>query len=181
MGLTGCGSAEILPPAATPAASPPLERRPAGRVVPRVDAGPPTAPSGGARLDPRARTVRLPGGEPLGAGVGPTRIVETEAFVYVTDTAQEALLVYEKGPALNYRRRAHLPGAPYALAVDEARDRLWVTLTATNELVGFTLDGGVQEVERYPTVRQPGQVRVDGTSVVVTGSDQTQTLTPSGA
>ena len=38
---------------------------------------------------------------------------------------------------------------------------LWVTLTATNELVGLDTSGAtLREVARYPTARQPNSVAV---------------------
>jgi DNA-binding beta-propeller fold protein YncE len=51
---------------------------------------------------------------------------------------------------------------PYGIASDPKRDLAWVTLTASNEVVGFDMTGGAP-VQRYrlPTVRQPNSVAVD--------------------
>ncbi|MEJ7891018.1 MAG: hypothetical protein WKF94_00060 [Solirubrobacteraceae bacterium] len=126
--LAGCGSADTLPPPA--AGAPPVVRAPGGEAV----------------LDTRARTITV-GGMRADAGVGPTAIAETEEHVYVTDTVQDALLVFRKEPKLSLQRRAYLPGAPVALEVDEARDRLLVTLDATGEMVAVTLDGAVKALQ----------------------------------
>jgi DNA-binding beta-propeller fold protein YncE len=67
-----------------------------------------------------------------------------------------------------------LPGTPYGLAYDPLRDRLWVTLTAANQLVGFdTHADPPREIARIPTVRQPNTVAVDGTTgaLAVAGAD----------
>jgi DNA-binding beta-propeller fold protein YncE len=71
-------------------------------------------------------------------------------------------------------RTLPLPGTPYGLAYDAARDRLWVTLTATNQLVGFdTRADPPREIARIPTVRQPNTVAVDEATgrLAVTGPD----------
>ena len=64
--------------------------------------------------------------------------------------------------ALRPGGRLPLPGSPYGISYDDARDRLWVTLTATNEVVGIDLGGEVPRVvERLPTIRQPNTVAVN--------------------
>jgi hypothetical protein len=75
---------------------------------------------------------------------------------------------------LTLTRRGALPGAPYGLTVDPVRHRLWVTLTARNELVSLPADGRPRPVLRLPTVRQPDTVAVDsllGTVAVGGGAD----------
>lgn len=116
-----------------------------------------------------ARTLRLVDEAP--AGVGPTHVVAFGNRVYVVDTRGGALLIYHLEPRLTLTRRVHLPGAPYGLALDPVRRRLWVTLTQTNELVGLVADKTAPEVARLPTIRQPDAVAVDSASgtVAVTG------------
>ena len=54
------------------------------------------------------------------------------------------------------------PGAPYALALDQTRGVLYVTLTASNELESFRFTGTTVVPDRvWPTVRQPDAVAVD--------------------
>lgn len=54
------------------------------------------------------------------------------------------------------------PHSPYGITYDETRDRLWVTLTGRNQLVGFDFTGRTpREVARFPTVRQPRTVGVN--------------------
>jgi DNA-binding beta-propeller fold protein YncE len=117
-----------------------------------------------------ARTLRRVGRAP--AGVGPTHVVPGgDAWLYVTDTRGGALLVYRIAPTLELVRRLHLPGAPYGVAVDPVRNRLWVTLTAGNEVVELPAHGRPHVLRRLPTVRQPNGVGVDPRSgrVFVTG------------
>lgn len=109
-------------------------------------------------LDVRGGSV----GEGLRAGEGSTNAV-TDRFdrVLVADTRGDALLAFSVDP-LVMRQRYPVPGAPYGLAYDPKRDLAWVTLTATNEVVGFDVAGGQPEERyRFPTVEQPNDVAVD--------------------
>ncbi len=81
--------------------------------------------------------------------------------ILVTDTTGDELLAYTTD-TLMLRQRFPAGLAPYAVAYDDTADRAWVTLTETNEVVGFDLSSGVGvETARYPTVRQPNSVTVD--------------------
>lgn len=105
-------------------------------------------------------------------GVGPTHVVTDERnLAYVADTAGGAILVVRLRPRLQVVRRVYMPGSPYGIAIDNRRRRLFVTLTATNELVELTADGRPLERARHPTVRQPDTVAVDERTgrVFVTG------------
>jgi hypothetical protein len=109
-------------------------------------------------VDVRAGSVD----EGLRAGEGSTNAV-TDRFgrVLVADTEGGALLAFSLDPLL-MRQRYPVPGAPYGLAYDPKRDLLWVTLTATNEVVAFDVAGGEpEEKHRFPTVEQPNNVAVD--------------------
>lgn len=196
--LAGCGSAGTreLPPAAGPPTSPPLSVVPAGSVsdgaLP-LGLGPVgaerTAVEGGARqavIDGRARQVELRetgATEPLAradAGVGPTRALSDGRWLWVLDTRGDALLVYRVRPQLELSRRVYLPGGPFALALDPARHRLWVTLAGANEVAELPAHGRPTELRRFPTVRQPDQVAVDARSgaVYVRGTDGLQRFAP---
>jgi DNA-binding beta-propeller fold protein YncE len=189
--LAGCGSATVdeLPPAARPARSPALHARPAGSVV-DLAARPAgiaftsasrTVAAGGrltAVVAPRARVLELYDTRThrrvarAPAGVGPTHVAAQGNHLYVTDTQGGALLVFAlDGDHLEPTRRVYLPGSPYGIAVDPVRHRLWVTLTARNELVALPAHGRPHVVLRLPTVRQPDTVAVDSArgSVAVTG------------
>lgn len=110
------------------------------------------------QLDVRAGTVD----EGLRAGKGSTNAV-TDRFgrVLVADTRGDALLAFSVDPLL-MRQRYPVAGAPYGLAYDPRRDLTWVTLTKTNEVVGFDVAGGQPEERyRFPTVEQPNNVAVD--------------------
>lgn len=113
--------------------------------------------------------------EPLGrapVGVGPTHVVtDGRNLAYVADTKGGALLVVRLKPELQVTRRVYLPGSPYGIAIDRERGRIYVTLTATNELVELSAGSRPGEIARYPTVRQPDTVAVDERTgrVFVTG------------
>ncbi|MBA2693172.1 MAG: YncE family protein [Rubrobacter sp.] len=112
---------------------------------------------------------RLEGGE------GPTHIVAgPEERFYVTDTRGGALLVYEgNGPEMV----ESVPlegGSPYGIAIDRERDELWITLVAENRVVRYDIGGGSpEEIESYPTVRQPNTVAVNSETgrVFVAGAE----------
>lgn len=120
-----------------------------------------------------ARTLERTGRAP--AGVGPTHVVSNgRGMLYVADTAGDGLVVLRTRPRLEVTRRVGFPGgAPYGIAFDRRRNRIWVTLTATNELV--ELNGGTRPgiLARYPAVRQPDTVAVDERTgrIYVTGHE----------
>jgi hypothetical protein len=119
--------------------------------------------------DPRTlkRTARA------AAGVGPTHVVAAGDRLYVADTRGGALLVFATRPKLALVRRVYLPGGPYGIALDPVRHRLWVTLTARNEVVELAATGRPHPLVRLPTVRQPDSVAVDPAlgTLAVTGRD----------
>ncbi|QLY28385.1 YncE family protein [Nocardia huaxiensis] len=79
----------------------------------------------------------------------------------VLDTAGGELLVYTADP-LVLHQRFPVGSSPYALAYDQRSETVWVTLTGSNEVVGYDLSTGIPvEVGRYPTVRQPNSVTID--------------------
>lgn len=95
----------------------------------------------------------------VAAGIGPTHVIgDGGNRMLVADTDGNAVLVYRLRPEFEIVRRIALPGEPYGLAADVERQRFWVTLTATNELVEIS---GRGETRRFPTVRQPNSVAVD--------------------
>jgi hypothetical protein len=145
-----------------------------GRVVRRLrDPGQPggAAAAGGplvAVVSVRSRRVSLYDvvtGKRVGeapAGVGPTHAVAARGLVYVADTQGDAILVYRLRPRFEFLDRANLPGAPYGLALDRRRGRLWVTLTQLDRVVRYELTTHApRRVASYPTVRQPNSVAVD--------------------
>lgn len=119
-----------------------------------------------------ATTLRRVGRVP--AGDGPTHVVAArDGRLVVTDTRGDALLVFAHRPQLRRVARLELPGAPYGLAYDRVRHRLWVTLTGRNEVVGVDAAATLpREFDRFPTVRQPNTVAVNPTTgrLFVTGT-----------
>ncbi len=190
--ISGCGSQTIaeLPPAAGPARAPAPAVTPAGRTVAAKQApaslafAPPTRALVDGRLavlEPRARTVALVDPQTrkqlqrAPAGVGPTHVLAVADRLYVTDTQGGALLVFATRPELVLTRRVFLPGAPYGIAVDRVRHRLWVTLTARNQVVSLPANGRPRPLVRLATIRQPNRVAVDSATgtVAVAGRDAT--------
>ncbi|CAA9457231.1 MAG: hypothetical protein AVDCRST_MAG25-282 [uncultured Rubrobacteraceae bacterium] len=118
------------------------------------------------------------------AGEGPTHVKAGPGNrFYVTDTRGDAVFVYGARPEPEQLDRVSLPGSPYGIAIDPGRGHLWVTLTARQQVVQFSLEGDtLREISRYPTVRQANTVAVDPASgrVFVTGKTdgQLQILDP---
>ena len=113
-------------------------------------------------------------------GAGPTHVVAGDGGLFwVADTDGGAVLGFRVG-SHGPRQVVRIPvGAkPYGEAYDARRGTLWVTLTATNQLVGLHLAGtAVRTRTTLATVQQPNTVAVDTSTgeLVVTGS------TPNGA
>jgi DNA-binding beta-propeller fold protein YncE len=125
------------------------------------------------------RTGRAP------AGVGPTHAVSNGGYyLFVTDTAGDALLVYHLRPKLELIRRYPLPGSPYGIAIDNRRGRIYVSQTALNQLTELVAGGRPSLVRRYATPQQPNSVAVDEARgrVFVTGKVDgvLQLLDPAG-
>ncbi|MFF0813779.1 hypothetical protein ACFYVR_01255 [Rhodococcus sp. NPDC003318] len=104
----------------------------------------------------------------LRAGEGATNLA-TDGFgrVLVTDTTGGELLALTTDPLMMHQRYP-VPDSPFGVAVDEKTGLVWVTVTGTNEVVGYDLSTGIPvEKHRFPTVRQPNAVAVDPDSGVV--------------
>ncbi|MER7011792.1 hypothetical protein ABT324_10230 [Saccharopolyspora sp. NPDC000359] len=101
-------------------------------------------------------------GAGLRAGKGATNAVQDRyGRILTIDTRGQELLAFSTDP-LVMKQRYPVPGAPYGLAYDPTRDLAWVTLTATNEIVGYDIAGGEpRERHRLPTITQPNSVAVD--------------------
>jgi DNA-binding beta-propeller fold protein YncE len=118
-------------------------------------------------------------------GVGPTHVRPGAAGIfYVADTQGNSVLVFEAGAGgVRQVGEVSTGGAPYGLAVDGSRQRLYVTLTGTNELRSYRIEATKLIAERsWATVRQPNDVAVDERTgrVVVAGTanGQLQFLDP---
>jgi hypothetical protein len=117
----------------------------------------------GRRVEAYAADGRALGTAP--AGVGPTHVQAGRAgLFYVADTEGNAILIFRVTSAGAHQvgtvRTAR--GAPYGIAVDGRRGRVYVTLTATNRLESFRISGrALTPDQTWPTVRQPNSVAVD--------------------
>lgn len=100
-----------------PAVSPPVAGAPPGRIV--ALPGEPEGPALDSRTGTLAVAVRKPDGVALvdlGSGI-------------------------ERAQRVRQVERISTGGAPYGLAVDAARRRLYVTLTGANQLRSYRIDG----------------------------------------
>ncbi|WP_226350824.1 YncE family protein [Pseudonocardia sp. ICBG601] len=99
----------------------------------------------------------------LPAGDGPTHLVaDRHGRLIATDTRGGHLIVVDPAGTPAEVGRVDLPGEPYGIAYDPVRDRVWVTATGANLLVGYDMtEPTPREVARIPTVRQPNTVAVD--------------------
>jgi DNA-binding beta-propeller fold protein YncE len=120
------------------------------------------------------------------AGAGPTHMVaDRRGHLLVVDTRGNRLLTFEVTPKLKKIGEMPLGGTPYGIAYDDVRDRLWVTLTARNQVAGVDLSSAKPAVvATFPTVRQPNTVAVDsatGRVFVASRTDGTvQLIDPPG-
>ena len=108
----------------------------------------------------------------LRAGLGATSMTADPAGrVLVTDTRGGQLLVFSVDPLIE-RQAYPVAGSPFGLA--GSATWAWVSLTATNTVVGYDLATGIPvEKVRYPTVQQPDSMAFDEqtrTLYVVSGS-----------
>ncbi len=97
------------------------------------------------------------------AGDGPTHLVaDKHGRLIASDTRGDAIRVFEPLPAPHQVGIANQPGGPYGMAYDATRDRLWVTSSGTNEVVGYDMaDATPNEVQRIATVQNPYTLGVD--------------------
>lgn len=98
------------------------------------------------------------------AGDGPTHLVADKHGRYLAaDTRGNAVRVFSTDP--KQIAEVPQPGAPYGIAYDPTRDRLWVASSGTNEVIGYDVSTDTpREVSRVPTVQNPYTLGVDATS-----------------
>jgi YD repeat-containing protein len=104
----------------------------------------------------------------------------SDDLVALADTDGDAVLIERIDPQITEVGRADAPGKPYGLAYDAQRRRLYVTLTATNQLQVIDLSDAAKPkiLGSVPTVQQPNSVAVDRPSgtVLITGSNPSGSL-----
>ncbi len=100
------------------------------------------------------------------AGEGPTHVVaDRRGRLIVTDTRGGTIRVFTPRPEPQQIAGVAQPGGPYGIAYDATRDRLWVTSTGANEVVGYDMtDATPHEVQRLRTVQNPNTLGVDTTT-----------------
>lgn len=97
------------------------------------------------------------------AGKGPTHLVaDKHGRMIAADTRGDTIRVFEPLPTPHEVGAVAQPGGPYGMAYDATRDRLWVTSSGTNEIIGYDMTAPTpREVQRLPTVQSPYTVGVD--------------------
>jgi DNA-binding beta-propeller fold protein YncE len=97
------------------------------------------------------------------AGAGPTHLVaDRHGRMIATDTRGDEVRVFTPRPTPQEVGSVAQLGGPYGIAYDPVRDRLWVTSTGSNEVVGYDMsDATPREVQRLPTVQNPNTLGVD--------------------
>lgn len=123
-------------------------------------------------------------GPALRAGNGATNaVVDRYGRVIVANTRDGELVAFYGSP-LVMRMRYPVPDGPFAVDYDRTRNLVWVSKTASNEVVGYELvDGEPQERARHDTVGQPDEIRVgaDGAVYVLSARDGgIQVIAPDG-
>ncbi|TWS19897.1 hypothetical protein FK529_07025 [Tsukamurella asaccharolytica] len=132
------------------------------------------------RLQSSVAEVDVAGGK-LGKGLRVGRGVTNAAVdpygrLFAVDTGKNQVIGYTVAP-LMAKFQYPEKGSPWAVGYDETDKLMWVTRTATNEVVGYALNTGIPEQRKlYPTVRQPNAIAVDAK----TGTLYVQSATGAG-
>ncbi|GAA1084759.1 hypothetical protein [Tsukamurella spumae] len=117
------------------------------------------------RLQSSITTVDVPGGK-IGKGLRVGRGVTNAAIdpngrVFAVDTGKNQIIGYSAAPLME-RFLYPETGSPWAVDYDATDKLMWVTRTATNQVVGYALGSGMPEQRKlFPTVRQPNAIAVD--------------------
>jgi DNA-binding beta-propeller fold protein YncE len=100
------------------------------------------------------------------AGAGPTHLIaDRHGRMIAADTRGDAVRVFTLAPTPKQVGSAAQPGAPYGIAYDPVRDRLWVASSGTNEIIGYDMaTPNPVEIQRFPTVQNPYSLGVDSKS-----------------
>lgn len=123
-------------------------------------------------LDARANTLTIYDASQLSiigstpAGAGPTHLVaDRHGRMIAADTRGNTIRVFNPLPKPQQVGSTAQPGGPYGIAYDAARDRLWVTSSGTNEVIGYDMAQPIpRQIQRFPTVQNPYSLAVDATT-----------------
>ncbi|WP_019202958.1 YncE family protein [Tsukamurella sp. 1534] len=116
-------------------------------------------------------------GRSLRVGRGITNAsIDPFGRIFAVDTGENQVIGYTIDPFME-RFLYPVPGSPWAVDYDESAKLMWVTRTATNEVVAYALASGMPEQkQRHATVRQPNALAVDAK----TGTVYVQSATGGG-
>lgn len=116
-------------------------------------------------------------GKGLRVGRGITNAaVDPYGRLFAVDTGKNQVIGYTVAPLMEKFLYPE-PGSPWAIDYDATDKLMWVTRTATNEVVGYSLSTGIpQQRKLFPTVRQPNAMAVDAK----TGTVYVQSATGAG-
>jgi DNA-binding beta-propeller fold protein YncE len=96
-------------------------------------------------------------------GAGPTHLVaDRHGRMIATDTRGNVIRVFDPLPTPREVGNVSQSGAPYGIAYDHARDRLWVASSGANEVVCYSMaESTPREIARIATVQNPYSLAVD--------------------
>ena len=99
-------------------------------------------------------------------GAGPTHLVaDRHGHLIATDTRGDMIRVFDPLPTPHEVGDVAQPAAPYGIAYDPGRDRLWVASSGGNEVIGYSMaQPDPREVQRIPTVQNPYSLAVDSST-----------------
>ncbi|OBI73586.1 YncE family protein [Mycobacterium sp. E740] len=164
-----------------------------GAVIASLPAGPPQ-PGGAAAVGRYAAVADVQGNgvwvydgssrQQVAHGPVGTKLTHavalSEDLAAFADTDGNAVLIERVTPQITEVARVDAKGKPYGLAYDAGRRRLYVTLTATNQLQVIDIADAARprQLGVLPTMQQPNSVAVDPRSgaALVTGSTPRGTL-----
>ncbi len=114
-------------------------------------------------------------GSGLRAGIGVGKAAAGKKYIAAADTKGNQLLVYTMTDIIRLHQAAPVPESPWAVAVDESRDLIWVASTKANKLTAYDVSSGTPiRVAELDTVADPQSLVVtdDGVVEVFSASGQ---------
>jgi DNA-binding beta-propeller fold protein YncE len=96
-------------------------------------------------------------------GAGPTHLVaDRHGRMIAADTRGDVIRVFDPLPTPREVGSVSQSGAPYGIAYDRARDRLWVASSGADEVVCYDMtESTPREIARLATVQNPYSLAVD--------------------
>ncbi|WP_211255341.1 YncE family protein [Corynebacterium lactis] len=95
-------------------------------------------------------------GSGLRAGIGVGKAAAGTKYIAAADTKGNQLLVYTMTDIIRLHQAAPVPESPWAVAVDDSRDLIWVASTKVNKLTAYDVSSGTPvRMAEIDTVADP--------------------------